>query len=121
MPFDKLPEDVQNQILPMLGLQPSQGLKHEAAINAVGKLSQAAREQLVIGGSAAGCEATEQPYGPDLTKTELASFYQLAKFVVKFFLMTRTGERQSFFVNNRKASFFEVMKQRLVNGLLDEH
>ncbi|HEY4901376.1 MAG TPA: hypothetical protein VIH91_11215 [Terriglobales bacterium] len=42
MPFDKLPEDVQNQILPMLGLQPSQELKHEATVNAVGKLSQAA-------------------------------------------------------------------------------
>jgi len=42
MPFDKLPEDVQNQILPMLGLQPSEELKHEATINAVGKLSQAA-------------------------------------------------------------------------------
>ena len=42
MPFDKLPEDVQNQILPMLGLQPSEELKHEATVNAVGKLSQAA-------------------------------------------------------------------------------
>jgi len=42
MPFDKLPEDVQNQILPMLGLQPSEELKHESTINAVGKLSQAA-------------------------------------------------------------------------------
>ena len=42
MPFDKLPEDVQNQILPMLGLQPSQELKHESTINAVGELSQAA-------------------------------------------------------------------------------
>ncbi len=42
MPFDKLPEDVQNQILPMLGLQPSEELKHDATINAVGKLSQAA-------------------------------------------------------------------------------
>jgi hypothetical protein len=30
MPFDKLPEDVQNQILPMLGLQPSEELKHES-------------------------------------------------------------------------------------------
>ena len=35
-------EDVQNQILPMLGLQPSEELKNEATINAVGKLSQAA-------------------------------------------------------------------------------
>ena len=42
MPFPQLPEDVQNQILPMLGLQPSQELQHEATINAVGKLSQAA-------------------------------------------------------------------------------
>ena len=42
MPFDKLPEDVQNQILPMLGVQPSEKLKHEYAVNAVGKMSQAA-------------------------------------------------------------------------------
>ena len=42
MPFQQLPEDVQNQILPMLGLQPSEELKHESNIAAVGKLSQAA-------------------------------------------------------------------------------
>ena len=42
VPFDKLQEDVQNQILPMLGFQPSEELKHEATINAVGKFSQAA-------------------------------------------------------------------------------
>ncbi len=42
MPFDKLTEDVQNQILLILGLQPTEELKHEATINAVGKFSQAA-------------------------------------------------------------------------------
>jgi hypothetical protein len=54
MPFDKLPEDMQNQILPMLGLQPSDELKHEATINAVGKLSQAADHASNLL-SAAGC------------------------------------------------------------------
>ena len=42
MPFDKLTEDVQNQILLILGLHPTEELKHEATINAVGKFSQAA-------------------------------------------------------------------------------
>ena len=41
MPFQTLPEDVQNQILPMLGLQPSNELKHESTIAAVGKMSKA--------------------------------------------------------------------------------
>ena len=57
MPFDKLPEDVQNQILPMLGLQPSEELKHEATVNAVGKLSQAADHASNL------LSAAEQPDG----------------------------------------------------------
>ena len=58
MPFDKLPEDVQNQILPMLGLQPSEELKHDATINAVGKLSQAADHASNL------LSAAEQPDAP---------------------------------------------------------
>jgi hypothetical protein len=42
MPFPQLPEDVQNQILPMLGLQPSVELQHESTLNAVEKMSKAA-------------------------------------------------------------------------------
>ena len=49
MPFDKLPEDVQNQILPMLGLQPSEELKHEANMKAVGKLCLAVGSLFLFG------------------------------------------------------------------------
>lgn len=42
MSFEKLPEDVQNQILPMLGLQASEELKQRANLDAIGKVSQAA-------------------------------------------------------------------------------
>ena len=60
MPFDKLPEDVQNQILPMLGLQPSEELRHEATVNAVGKLSQAADHASNLLSAAEQLDASQQ-------------------------------------------------------------
>jgi hypothetical protein len=40
--FKDLPFDVQNQILPMIGLQPSQELEHKATLDGVKQLSEAA-------------------------------------------------------------------------------
>lgn len=60
MPFDKLPEDVQNQILPMLGLQPSDELKHEANMKSVGKLSEAADHASNLLSAAEQPEGTQQ-------------------------------------------------------------
>ena len=60
MPFDKLPEDVQNQILPMLGLQPSDELKHEANMKAVGKLSGASDHASNLLSAAEQADASHQ-------------------------------------------------------------
>lgn len=44
IPLDKMPADVVNQILPMVGLQPSEELEHRDTIDGVAKISDAANK-----------------------------------------------------------------------------
>jgi hypothetical protein len=66
IPLDKMPSDVVNQVLPMVGLQPSQELEHRDTLDAVSRMNEAGK-------------AADELTAPEATTTHQAMQAQVAQ------------------------------------------